>query len=129
MNPENVLGLDHENGHVNNRGLYHKHALSPYFKKSLTMSLVGSSADGFEIHYFAQNFKSSWQLKKGVRSSPPGGNYDGTYNQDYEHVVDFGDLDKCNGIILEGRYIYIATDEYPFFLRCFRGAVPHQFLR
>ena len=66
MNPENVLGLDHENGHVNNRGLYHKHALSPYFKKSLTMSLVGSAADGFEIHYFTQNFKSSRQVKKGV---------------------------------------------------------------
>ena len=46
---------------------------------------------------------------------------DGTFSQDWEYVVGSGDLDECNGIILDGTYAYFITEGYPYVPRCWNG--------
>ena len=57
------------------------------------------------------------------------GKFDGTYAQDYEFHPALGNLDECNGGDLNGKYVYFATDEFPFFHRCHWGKVSKDFLR
>jgi hypothetical protein len=107
------------------------------------MYLLGFATDGFPI--YAPNvpadpgnlgsvrkvMRSSYRLKQGSRRmediSAPEGEYDGTFVQDYEYVNGLGDLDECNGregVTPEyphGIYHYIATREFPFVPRRFRG--------
>ena len=106
------------------------------------MLLIGYAADGFPIyaefgHEKADDATSplkklrpSYHLKKGNRPTGddgPGGNYDGTFVQDYEFTKDSGDLDECNGRkgvtpeYPDGTYYYVVTDSYPFIPRFFRG--------
>ena len=66
-------------------------------------------------------------LKKGTRPSGPGGRYDGTYVQDWEYKKGSGNLDKCNGKIMNGKYVYFATDTFPFYPRCHWGTVGNDF--
>ncbi|MDC0135966.1 YHYH protein [Sulfitobacter sp.] len=58
----------------------------------------------------------------------PGGAHDGTYVQDYEYVAASGTLDECNGTMIDGQYVYYATDTFPFFPRCFKGTVSSDFI-
>ena len=57
----------------------------------------------------------------------PGGPYDGTFREDWEYVVDSGDLDECNGRFggtpehPAGIYHYYITDDYPYVPRCVFG--------
>ncbi len=62
------------------------------------------------------------------RPSGPGGTHDGTYVQDYEVVAGSGTLDECNGAMVDGQYVYFATDDFPFFPRCFKGTVSNDFI-
>ncbi|WP_299029776.1 YHYH protein [uncultured Sulfitobacter sp.] len=128
-NVEGIGGLimDAQNAHVDGDGYYHYHGIPSAVTGSLDTPLFGYAADGFEIHYAGENVKSSWQLKSGERPSGPGGEYDGTYVQDYEFVEGSGDLDECNGTTRNGRYVYYATDTFPFFPRCFKGTVSQDF--
>ncbi|MEL6690365.1 MAG: YHYH protein [Pseudomonadota bacterium] len=57
-----------------------------------------------------------------------GGAHDGTYEEDYEYVAGSGNLDECNGAMVNGQYMYFATDTYPFFPRCFTGTVSSDFM-
>ena len=50
-----------------------------------------------------------------------GGRYDGTFVADYEYVEGSGDLDICNGVMLDGKYVYFFTKSFPVIPRCFRG--------
>ena len=111
------------------------------------MLLIGYAADGFPIYGpygYAdpdnpkKGFKlmrSSYRLRKGTRSSGPGGVYDGTFVQDYEFVAGSGDLDMCNGRYgptpehPEGIYHYFITEEFPFVPRYLRGIPDPSFLR
>ncbi|MDX8347656.1 YHYH protein [Cognatiyoonia sp. IB215446] len=128
-NVEGVGGLvmDAQNAHVDGDGMYHYHGIPSAVTDGLDGTLFGYAADGFEIHYLGTAVKSSWQLKSGDRPSGPGGAYDGTYVQDYEFIAGSGDLDECNGAMVGGRYVYFATDTYPFFPRCFKGTVSTDF--
>ncbi|MDO8272782.1 MAG: YHYH protein [Gammaproteobacteria bacterium] len=54
----------------------------------------------------------------------PGGTYDGTYRDDYEYVAGLGDLDRCNGMTVNGQYGYYITDNFPYMMFCFSGT-PH----
>jgi hypothetical protein len=93
--------------------------------------VVGFAADGFPIFgsYFDDNgvvrqAESSYRLKAGNRPSGngnPGGQYDGTYRDDYEYVEGVGDLDECNGMTVDGVYGYYIINEFPWMLNCFSG--------
>ena len=138
-----ALGLDENQAHVQPNRLYHYHGLPDGLLKNLEFTegkhspLVGYALDGFPIYALygngedgVQEFKSSYQLKKGKRPSgkgEPGGDYDGTFLADYKYVKDHGDLDECNGKFVktpeypDGTYAYFLTKEFPVVPRSFRG--------
>jgi hypothetical protein len=100
--------------------------------------VIGFAADGFPIYgpFFDDNgtirrAKSSYTLKAGNRiaidGENPGGQYDGTFRDDYEYSMGTGDLDECNGMIQNGTYGYYITDSYPWVLGCFKGTLDPSF--
>ena len=109
------LGLDCNNAHVQPPGFYHYHGTPSAYIEELSatgaeMVKVGYAADGFPMYYkygYDENgatispMESGYQLKTGNRGgdgiSAPGGNYDGTYFQDYEFIDGLSALDECNG--------------------------------
>ena len=129
MGAADKLGMDRNNAHVDHRGLYHYHAPASALTASVKGSLIGYAADGFEIHFVGARAQSSWRLKPGKRKTPPYGHHDGTYEQDWQFVAGSGNLDECNGTVVDGRYVYFATDSFPFFPRCFKGRVSADFVR
>lgn len=121
------LGMDASNAHVDERGLYHYHGVPTAYLKTIEGTLVGYAADGFEIHYVGKRAKSGWTLKKGTRPAGPGGRYDGTYVEDWQYSGGPGTLDQCNGGTLDGKFVYFATDTYPFYPRCLWGQASADF--
>jgi len=121
------LGMDNNNAHVDERGLYHYHGVPNGLLNTVSGSLIGYAADGFEIRYLGNRVKSGWTLKQGNRPDGPGGRYDGTYNQDWEYTGGAGRLDVCNGGTLNGKYVYFATTTYPFYPRCLWGKPSRDF--
>jgi hypothetical protein len=146
------LGMDWSNAHVQPSGAYHYHGIPVGLIRQLggenRMILIGWAADGFPIYgplayQDAKNamsppvkMKSSYRLKSGTRpagESGPGGAYDGKYTPDYEYAAGSGQLDECNGrfgVTPEfpaGTYYYVATDEFPFLPRKFRGTPDDSF--
>ena len=124
------LGLDFNNGHVGRGGMYHYHGIARSLTRTSGSSLVGYAGDGFEIHYLPNEIKSGWQLKTGKRppDAPPG-NYDGSFNEDYESLGGKNRLDQCNGGKIRGQYSYFITDNYPFVPRCLYGKISPDFGR
>jgi len=134
MSPLNNFGTDTHNAHTQPDGAYHYHGNPKAlfdFSTAIESPVVGFAADGFPIFgsYFDDNgtvrkAESSYRLKTGSRPSGngnPGGNYDGTYRDDYEFVEGIGDLDECNGMTVDGIYGYYIIDEFPYMLGCFSG--------
>ncbi|MEO1307851.1 MAG: YHYH protein [Pseudomonadota bacterium] len=128
MHEPRRLGMDQQNGHVDRSGLYHYHGVSPDYFSSVEGTLIGYAPDGFEIHYAPQTATSSWRLKEGTRPTPPLGDHDGTFEEDFEYQAGTGSLDECNGQMVDGQYRYYATDSYPFFPRCFKGVIRSRFM-
>lgn len=122
LGSRDALGMDDNNAHVDNTGMYHYHGVADALLQSTAAnsSLIAYAADGFEIHYVPSQ-TSSYQLKSGTRPSGPKGQYDGSYNEDWEYVANSGSLDQCNGGDLNGQFVYFATEGYPFFPRCLWG--------
>lgn len=143
------LGLDEHHAHVQPSGAYHYHGLPQPVMEQLTLApdqhspLVGWAADGFPIYALrgyraaddptagVKTMRSSYTLKKGNRPAPPtgpGGQYDGTFVQDYQFTAGSGDLDACNGRFgatpeyPEGIYAYFLTAEWPVIPRAFYGS-------
>ena len=127
FNPRS-LGIDLHNGHVDKSGLYHYHKIRAASIVDKKEYIVGHAPDGFKIMY-NESESSSWSLKKGLRSTAPGGKFDGNFEEDFEYISNSGSLDECNGKKINGVYTYFATDTYPFFPRCFKGAVNKNFMR
>ncbi|MEM6303974.1 MAG: YHYH protein [Pseudomonadota bacterium] len=121
MGARDMLGLDAQNAHVGHDGDYHYHGMPAALKGVNGGTLMGWAADGFEIHYVGSAARSSYMLLPGNRLSAPGGAHDGTYNEDWTFVKGAGNLDACNGGMVDGKYVYFATDTYPFFPRCLYG--------
>ena len=141
------FGTDDNNAHVQPNGAYHYHGIPEGFlalqNKGQSMTLIGWAADGFPIYarwghetaYDATSptraMQGSYSLKTLADASrPPVSTYPlGTFSQDYEYVEGLGDLDECNGRsgvtpeFPQGIYHYFATDNYPYFQRCVKGAV------
>ena len=142
------FGTDENNAHVQPGGAYHYHGMPEGFiakrgGNSATMTLVGWAAVGFPIYarygYSSaddassqlKSMTGSYQLVSTVSDSRPStADYPlGTFKQDWEYVKGSGDLDECNGRVgvtpefPGGIYHYYATDSYPYFQRCVKGAV------
>lgn len=126
-----LLGIDLSNAHVQPDGTYHYHAVPNGLLEQALADQSGDliqlawAADGVPI-YFSQShaYVPSYQLKSGTRpggSNAPSGAYDGKYTQDWEYADGLGDLDDCNGITIEGQYLYIITLEFPYIPRCVHG--------
>ncbi|WP_244530596.1 YHYH protein [Salaquimonas pukyongi] len=124
MGPGNKFGLDQNKAHVDRRGLYHYHGMPSGLGAAKQGTLIGYAADGFEIHHAGGRVKSGYRLKPGKRPSGggnPGGRYDGSFVEDYQYTGGSGTLDACNGGMLNGKYVYFATAEFPYFPRCLYG--------
>ncbi len=139
MSPTAGFGTDGHNAHTQPDGLYHYHGdpLAMYADLSLGASpVIGFAADGFPIYgpYFDDGTEiraavSGYTLRSGARPSgtgEPGGNYDGTFVDDYEYTGQ-GDLDECNGMTVDGQYGYYVTATYPWILGCLRASVDSSF--
>lgn len=139
------LGTDMHNAHVQPTGSYHYHGVPTGLVQAGVMTQLGYAADGFPVygpHGYANasdagselvHMHSSYRLKTGQRPDGPGGDYDGTFLQDFEYVAGLGDLDECNGRVgvtpdhPEGIYHYYITERFPFIPRCVRGTPDESF--
>ncbi len=148
------LGLDEHDAHVQPNGAYHYHGLPTGLIDKLggdtetKMLLLGWAADGFPIYASHGHrdpkdetsplvkMRSSYRLKTGQRpggNRGPGGEYDGTFTQDYEFVPGLGDLDECHGRFgitpehPEGIYHYHLTAEFPHMGRLWKGTPDSSF--
>ena len=143
MSPLNKFGTDSHNAHTQPDGAYHYHGdpMAIYDSSGQTASgVIGFAADGFPIYgpFIDKNgsirrVTSSYVLKSGMRQNQsgegafPGGTYDGTYIDDYEYQAGIGDLDECNGMMINGRYGYFVTSTYPWIMKCFKGTPDSSF--
>ena len=122
------LGLDYSNAHVQPGGMYHYHGVPEgYISEHSTnddLVQVGWAADGFPMyHSITSAYDSGWEL---IDERSDGTDPDGTYTQDFE-FTGTGDLDECNGIVIDGSYGYILTDEFPYISRCLNGVPDESF--
>ncbi len=142
----NNFGTDIHNAHTQPDGAYHYHgnpnALFEQTNPNEESPVIGFAADGYPIYgsYISDNqiirkVESSFLLKSGTRvplgaeedGDFPGGNYDGTFREDYEYVEGLGDLDECNGMTYNGTYGYYVTESFPWVMNCFKGEVDSSF--
>ena len=134
------LGLDMNNAHVQPGGIYHYHGLSELlvdaFDAGDDLVLVGFAADGHLMYVSASGaYDSSYALSDDLRSGTDcvhsgrdavtvdleGTTADGTYVSDWVFTEGSGDLDECNGTFVDGEYVYLLTDDYPYIPRCLMG--------
>ncbi len=136
------LGLDFNHAHVQPTGEYHYHGSPTSIIESVdsTEDLVhvGFAHDGFPMYYSKSGaYKPSYKALDGNREGEDcsyenphtsldisvGGHHDGTFTSDFEYVEGYGDLDECNGITINGSYMYLITNEFPYVSRCLMGEV------
>jgi len=139
------LGLDFNNAHVQPTGAYHYHGAPTSFIESLQtredLVHIGFAHDGFPVYYSkSSQYKPSYKALSGNREGEDctyenphnsmdisvGGHHDGAFTSDFEHVDGYGDLDECNGITVNGKYVYLVTDEFPYVSPCLMGEVENQ---
>lgn len=130
MSPLASFGTDEHNAHTQPDGRYHYHGdpLAMYGEPTSPSGVIGFAADGYPIYgpYFDDGTairaaNSGYTLKGGDRTGGPGGPHDGTFIDDYEYTGG-GDLDECNGMVVDDQYGYYVTGTYPWVLKCFRGS-------
>jgi len=132
------FGIDANNAHVQNDGTYHYHDVPLAEIDGDDPEFIGWAFDGHRIFYSPTNeYPSSYQLRTDDREgvnctySEPDlpemtfdATPDGTFGEDWEYVARSGELDECNGIEIDGEYVYFLTDTYPLIPRCLNGEVP-----
>jgi hypothetical protein len=132
LGPGGGFGADEHNAHTQPDGTYHYHgnplALFEQSNANAPSPVIGFAADGFPIFgsFIAdgttvRKAKSSYQMKSGTRPDGPKGTYDGTFIDDWQYVAGSGDLDACNGMVQDGVYGYVVTENYPHVMACFTG--------
>lgn len=134
------LGLDFNNAHVQPDGEYHYHGVSSLlvdiYDNDNDLVHIGFAADG-NLIYFSKSsaYSPSYVLSDDDRTGSDctssgrdaatveidGTTPDGTYTSDWTFDATAGDLDDCNGITIDGQYVYVATESYPFIGRCVMG--------
>lgn len=128
MGNADALGMDRNNAHTDPRGIYHYHGVPHGLVANRDGTHIAYAADGFEIHRVPGR-RASYRLKTGIRPYGPTRRYDGICETDWEYAAGSGDLDRCNGGLLNGRYVYFVTDSFPFWPRCAFGDVSADFRR
>ena len=136
-------GLDFNNAHVQPWGEYHYHGtpegVVDNAESDEDLAFLGFAADGHLIyHSLSDAYSSSYRLGVDEREGTNcvhearsdaeepvefGPVKDGSLGQDWEFDESYGDLDECNGITIDGEYLYIVTDTYPYISRCVMGAI------
>ena len=125
MHPSNDFGEDDNHAHTQPDGAYHYHGeqMPCTTQSGLNASgVIGYAADGFPIRgpFIEDNgtfrlIQSGYVLKADNRTSKdgegefPGGQWDGTFRDDFEWQQGAGDLDQCNGMLVDGVYSYFVT--------------------
>ncbi len=143
MHSSNDFGEDANHAHTQPDGAYHYHGdpVAMYDTTGESASgVIGYAADGFPIRgpYIAENgtvraVQSGYVLKDGNRTSQsgegefPGGVWNGKFRDDFQWQGGVGDLDQCNGKIVDGSYSYFVTFSYPWVLGCFVGTPDESF--
>ena len=136
------LGLDFNHAHVQPTGAYHYHgtptSVISNFDSGEDLVHIGFAHDGFPMYYSKSGkYKPSYEAISGNREGEDctyenphqsldisvGGHHDGTFTSDFEYVEGSGDLDECNGINIDGKYMYLVTAEFPYVSRCVMGEV------
>lgn len=144
------FGTDSNNAHVQPTGMYHYHGMPEGIltKMGITsanpaMALIGWAPDGYPVYARyghtiptditspLKTIQSSWRIQLTPDVGRPSVTYIpmGVFLQDYEYVAGLGDLDDCNGRFdvtpefPNGIYHYYATDNFPYFPRCWKGVV------
>ncbi len=134
------LGLDFNHAHVQPTGAYHYHGVptSVVGESDADEDLIhiGFAHDGFPMYYSKSGkYKPSYKLQVGNREGEDcvyenpketidvsvGSHHDGTFGEDFEFIEAYGDLDECNGITINGQYMYLVTNEFPYVGRCLMG--------
>lgn len=132
------LGLDFNNAHVQPTGEYHYHGVSDLlvdlYSREQDLVHVAFAADGHLIYYSKSGaYQPSYRLGQGDREGTNcvyarpgtevtfGPTKDGSLSSDWEYDVSYGQLDECNGVTVNGEYIYLITDNYPYVPRCLMG--------
>ena len=146
LSPINSFATDSHHAHAQPDGTYHYHAgPKVLFNADCSTSdkaspVIGFAADGFPIYGSCistedglRKVTSSYVMKTGKRvavgdyETPEtphiaSDNYDGQFRGDYQFTKGSGDLDECNGMVVDGQYGYYVTDAYPWVMSCFKGA-------
>jgi hypothetical protein len=140
------LGLDFNLAHVQPTGEYHYHGVPTELIKTLDKGediiLVGFANDGYPMYYSKSGkYKPGFQLSEESRTGDAcsystrrstmerelkGSNPDGFFVSDWTYNKNIGNLDECNGTMLNGAYAYFITDEYPYVGRCLKGEFTEQ---
>jgi len=134
------LGLDFNHAHVQPTGAYHYHgtptSVIEDFDTGEDLVHIGFAHDGFPMYYSKSGkYKPSYKALDGNREGEEctydnphqsmdisvGGHHDGTFTSDFEYVEGYGDLDECNGITINGKYMYLVTSQFPYISRCLMG--------
>ena len=135
------LGMDFNNAHVQPTGEYHYHGLPNALVDDLDASEgdlvhIGFAADGHLIYasksgQYLSGYELSTEVRSGVNCTLSLGRSeesvevdqtipDGTYTSDWVYTGS-GNLDECNGVIINGEYAYLMTETFPYIPRCLKG--------
>ncbi len=88
--------LDQCHGHPSPNGKYHYHGLTACVPQTSTNELVGFAMDGYPIY--------------------------GNKDENGQNLTS-ADLDACHGRTVNGQYRYHATEDFPYYLGCFKAYV------
>ncbi len=144
------FGVDTNNAHVQPTGEYHYHGMplgllnnAGASDTNRKMVLVGWAKDGYPV-YARYCYTNAMDATSAVKVCTGSFARDttadagrpsttlvplGAFVSDWNYVAGSGDLDDCNGRtgvtpeFPNGIYYYMATDSYPYFSRCVKGAV------
>jgi hypothetical protein len=134
------LGLDFNNAHVQPTGAYHYHGTSEALADAVDgdedLVHVGFAYDGHLVYYsrsgaYAPSYQLSTEDRAGTNCAytpAQGGEQvsfgptpDGALTEDWVFAEGSGELDRCNGITIDGQYVYLMTEVYPYIGRCLNG--------
>ena len=131
------LWLDSNNAHVQPWGEYHYHGIPEWIvdmdNGEEDLVHVGFAADGHMMYYSKSGQYTTsyilWDDEREGINCVHDRNEDivfssektGSFAQDWEQDDSYWNLDSCNGVMVDGEYIYLVTDEYPYVPRCLMG--------